>query len=63
MQGRHAAPEERSQWRAAALAIADWLIGAGAQFCALVIFVVLVAPMAVRRRISRHPAAPAGSNR
>ena len=63
MQGRHAAPEERSQWRAAALAVADWLIAAGVQFCALVIALFVVAPMAVRHRISRHPAAPAGSNR
>lgn len=63
MKGQHAAAAERRPWHEAALAVADWAVRAGLQFCALMIALFLITPMAVRRRIAGHPPAHAAPHR
>ena len=60
MRGMHAAPEG---WKAVAVAVADWTVRMGLQVASLVIAVLIVAPMAVRRRLSPSRPADAAHHR
>jgi hypothetical protein len=63
MKGQHAAPVEQEGWKAVALAVADWSVGMGIQVAYLVIALLVVAPMAVRRRLSGPRPAHAAPHR
>jgi hypothetical protein len=63
MRGQHVAPAERAPWKTVALAVADWIVGAGLRLCFFAVLLFVVLPMAVRRRISGPRPAPAASRR